>query len=90
MRAWKGIDRFEGRASVRTWLYSIDTNAAALDIARHRSRREFAVLTLAPDGGRIAAATGFLTADLIGAGDAASWISGAALFARFGLPADPP
>src|ERR1700722_11200180 len=45
VRAWKGIDRFEGRASVRSWLYSIATNAA-LDIARRRSRREFAV-----DGG---------------------------------------
>jgi RNA polymerase sigma-70 factor (ECF subfamily) len=42
VRAWKGIDRFEGRSSVRSWLYSIATNTA-LDIARHRSRREFAV-----------------------------------------------
>ena len=40
VRAWKGIDRFEGRASVRSWLYAIATNSA-LDIARHRSRREF-------------------------------------------------
>ena len=47
VRAWKGIDRFEGRASVRTWLYSIATNTA-LDIARHRSRREFAVDMGAP------------------------------------------
>jgi RNA polymerase sigma-70 factor, ECF subfamily len=37
VRAWKGIDRFEGRGSVRSWLYSIATNTA-LDIARHRSR----------------------------------------------------
>jgi len=42
VRAWKGIDRFEGRGSVRSWLYSIATNTA-LDIARHRSRRELAV-----------------------------------------------
>jgi RNA polymerase sigma-70 factor (ECF subfamily) len=47
VRAWKGIDRFEGRASVRSWLYAIATNAA-LDIARHRSRREFAVDLGAP------------------------------------------
>ena len=47
VRAWKGIDRFEGRASVRSWLYSIATNTA-LDIARHRSRREFAVDLGAP------------------------------------------
>ena len=48
------------------------------------------MLTLAPGGGKIAAVTGFLTADLIGPGDAGGWISGAELFARFGLPADPP
>ncbi len=48
------------------------------------------VLTLSPDGGRIAAVTGFLTADLFGPEDAGGWISGAELFARFGLPADPP
>jgi RNA polymerase sigma-70 factor, ECF subfamily len=42
MRAWKGIDRFEGRGSLRSWLYSIATNTA-LDVAKHRSRRELAV-----------------------------------------------
>jgi RNA polymerase sigma factor (sigma-70 family) len=47
VRAWKGIDRFEGRGPVRSWLYSIATNTA-LDIARHRSRREFAVDLGAP------------------------------------------
>ena len=47
VRAWKGIDRFEGRASVRSWLYAIASNCA-LDIARHRSRREFAVDLGAP------------------------------------------
>ena len=47
------------------------------------------VLTFSPEG-KIAAVTGFLTADLIGLEDAGGWISGAELFARFGLPADPP
>jgi hypothetical protein len=47
------------------------------------------VLTLSPEG-KIAAVTGFLTADLLGPEDAGDWISGAELFARFGLPADPP
>jgi RNA polymerase sigma-70 factor (ECF subfamily) len=47
VRAWKGIDRFERRGPVRSWLYSIATNTA-LDIARHRSRREFAVDLGAP------------------------------------------
>jgi RNA polymerase sigma-70 factor, ECF subfamily len=49
VRAWKGIDRFEGRGPVRSWLYSIATNTA-LDIARHRSRREFAVDMGTPAG----------------------------------------
>jgi RNA polymerase sigma-70 factor (ECF subfamily) len=42
LRAWRGLAGFEGRSSVRTWLYSIVTNAA-LDITRHRSRRELPV-----------------------------------------------
>jgi RNA polymerase sigma-70 factor, ECF subfamily len=39
LRAWRSLPGFEGRSSVRSWLYSIATNTA-LDIARHRSRRE--------------------------------------------------
>jgi RNA polymerase sigma-70 factor (ECF subfamily) len=39
LRAWRSLGGFEGRGSVRSWLYSIATNTA-LDIARHRSRRE--------------------------------------------------
>jgi RNA polymerase sigma-70 factor, ECF subfamily len=42
LRAWRGLSRFEGRSSVRSWLYSIATNAA-LDSARHKSRRELPV-----------------------------------------------
>jgi len=49
VRAWKAIDRFEGRGSLRSWLYSIATNTA-LDIATHRSRREFDVDMGAPAG----------------------------------------
>jgi RNA polymerase sigma-70 factor, ECF subfamily len=49
VRAWKGIDRFEGRGAVRSWLYSIATNTA-LDSAGHRSRREFAVDMGTPAG----------------------------------------
>jgi RNA polymerase sigma-70 factor, ECF subfamily len=42
LRAWRGLAGFQGRSSVRTWLYSVVTNAA-LDVARHRSRRELPV-----------------------------------------------
>jgi RNA polymerase sigma-70 factor, ECF subfamily len=42
LRAWRGLAGFEGRSSVRSWLYSIATNAA-LDVARRRSRRELPV-----------------------------------------------
>jgi RNA polymerase sigma-70 factor, ECF subfamily len=49
LRAWRGLPGFAGRGSVRSWLYSIATNAA-IDIARHRSRREFPV-DFGPAGG---------------------------------------
>ncbi|KDN23682.1 RNA polymerase subunit sigma-70 [Amycolatopsis rifamycinica] len=38
LRAWKGREGFEGRASVRTWLYRIATNAC-LDVLARRPRR---------------------------------------------------
>jgi RNA polymerase sigma-70 factor (ECF subfamily) len=37
-RAWRSYGRFEGRSSVRTWLYRIATNAC-LTALQHRSRR---------------------------------------------------
>ena len=50
LRAWRGLPGFEGRSSVRSWLYSIVTNAT-LDITRHRSRRELPV-DFGPAAGR--------------------------------------
>jgi RNA polymerase sigma-70 factor (ECF subfamily) len=38
LRAWKARERFEGRASVRSWLYRIATNVC-LDMLKSRERR---------------------------------------------------
>ena len=40
VRGWQGIDRFEGRSGVRTWLYRIATNVC-LDMLRGRQRRAY-------------------------------------------------
>jgi RNA polymerase sigma-70 factor (ECF subfamily) len=38
VRAWRGADRFEGRAAVRSWLYRIATNVC-LDMLKSSQRR---------------------------------------------------
>jgi RNA polymerase sigma-70 factor (ECF subfamily) len=38
IRAWRGFDRFEGRAQIRSWLYRIATNVC-LDMLSGRERR---------------------------------------------------
>jgi RNA polymerase sigma-70 factor, ECF subfamily len=38
IRAWRGLDRFEGRAQLRSWMYRIATNVC-LDMLQGRERR---------------------------------------------------
>ena len=38
VRAWRGIDRFEGRAALRTWLYTIASNVCFDALAATRRR----------------------------------------------------
>jgi RNA polymerase sigma-70 factor (TIGR02960 family) len=46
LAAWRGLETFEGRASVRSWLYRIATNRC-LNALRARSRRPREVQTMA-------------------------------------------
>jgi RNA polymerase sigma-70 factor, ECF subfamily len=42
LRAWRGLASFEGRSTLRSWLYRITTNACLDVIARRPARERFA------------------------------------------------
>lgn len=48
LRAWRGLERFEGRASFRSWLYRIATNACLNALASRASARRVLPETLGP------------------------------------------
>jgi len=58
LAAWRGLDRFEGRASLRAWLYRIATNRC-LNAFRDRKRRpqEVSSMVEPPEPTRIAEPT---------------------------------
>ncbi len=51
IRAWKSLPRFDGKASLTSWLYRIATNAS-IDLCRKRQHRPQTELETGPDAHR--------------------------------------
>lgn len=65
VRAWRGHDRFEGRASLRSWLYRIATNVC-LDLLKGSQRRARPMDLASPAGVDTPIGTGLPEATWIG------------------------
>jgi RNA polymerase sigma factor (sigma-70 family) len=50
VQAWRGVSGFEGRASVRSWLYRIATNTCLARRAKDERRRRLVAATTVHDG----------------------------------------
>jgi RNA polymerase sigma-70 factor (ECF subfamily) len=86
IRAWRSLDRFEGRASLRTWLYRIATNVCS-DHAAGRARRARPMDLTGPSGPADALPTPLPEATwVVPAPDAAVFTGGSP---GAGGPADP-
>ncbi|MDX3076673.1 RNA polymerase subunit sigma-70 [Streptomyces sp. NPDC088354] len=79
LRGWRGYDRFDGRSSLRTWLYRIATNACLSALASTHRRVLPSGLGTATDNGGV---------DLVRA-DEVSWLTPLPTSERAGQAQDP-
>lgn len=49
---WRSLARFDGRCSLRTWIYRVAHNTAASHVLKHRSKHRFVALEAIEDEAR--------------------------------------